>query len=249
MTTEVYIRNLLKGFNPVKKKINLRHQNLQEQSNRYFSFNKDEAKFKLFVFNERFLLEIKATTNLLFAINLPDHVCLANTLLKTNNYKLFVDNERNDLVKTAFNSINGEIQLLNFATTEGIFVYGNAIQLVLNKTRSLIDEINILSSIKSKLEHEWEDQKLDFSRVPISLQGLVPFLHRWSISDDVERDQAINQASKEEIEQLIKYVNPKMKEINEYLDGFNSKVMPDEAVLIGDLAELVSEINLVKHTN
>jgi hypothetical protein len=248
MTIEVHIKNALKEFKPVGKKIDLWHQNLNEHSSRYFSFNKGGNKFKLFVFDERLLLEVKATTDILFAINLPDNVCLANKLLNTNTYKLFVNDEENALVEAAFNLIKEDVKILGLASNEGVFVYSNAIQLVLNKTRSLIDEINILSSIKLKLERE-SDQNLDFSGLPLNLRDLVPFLNRWSISDDKERDEAINQASKEEIKQLTKYVNSKMKDINEYLDSFNSIVMPDEAILIGNLAELVSEINLVKHTN
>lgn len=247
MTIEDHIKNTLQEFKPVGKKINLQHQNLQEQCNRYYSFKKDENKFKLFIFNERLMLEVKATTKLLFALNLPDLVCFANKLSNMTGHKLFIANSNDDLVKTAVDAINEDILLLNFAITEGMFVYGNAIQLVLNKTRILINEINILSSIKSKLTHESEDQKLDFSGVPIALEGLEPFLNKWAISDDEERDEAISQASKEELEQLNKYVNPKMKTINEYLDSFNNGVMTDEAILIGNLAELVTQINVVKH--
>jgi hypothetical protein len=45
---------------------------------------------------------------------------------------------------------------------------------------------------------------------------------------------------------VVDIVNPKMEIINSYLDSFKSEPLPYEATLIGNLAELVSELSLSK---
>ena len=65
-----------------------------------------------------------------------------------------------------------------------------------------------------------------------------------TLADDVEREDKIESAKEEDLRRIVDMVFPKMRVINEYLDGFYGKTMPDEAILIGNLAQLVDEINL-----
>jgi hypothetical protein len=49
---------------------------------------------------------------------------------------------------------------------------------------------------------------------------------------------------KTEIKKLIKQVSPYMKDINTFLDSFKYQPLTEEATLIENLAELVSELEV-----
>jgi len=83
---------------------------------------------------------------------------------------------------------------------------------------------------------------LNFSILPKELHELIPLLNEWAISDDSEREKKIDAMSQAQKDMLITTVNPKFPIINSYLDTFNAKAMPEEATIVGSLAELVCEI-------
>jgi hypothetical protein len=63
-------------------------------------------------------------------------------------------------------------------------------------------------------------ERSDPSRLPRPLNSLtVALIERWSISDDVERDQAMQTASDEELQELIATFTPEMfRAFNAFLD-------------------------------
>ena len=247
MVEETYIKGILKEFKPKSYKIDLYDSNLQEISNRYFVFNdKNDNRFKLFLFTKRLSLEIKLNTNLLFAVNLPDNVCLANQKLDStvSDYKIFTDHKKDELVTDCTNLIQEELGSLKLMLGEGLFVYGNLIQIILNPTRLIIPEIEILNRIRLKLSDKCSiNEKIDFSNLPVNLQQLIPILNEWAIPDEAEREEKIAKTSPKKLKQLIDRVNPKMDAINDYLDNFKKDALPHEATLVGNLAELITELN------
>jgi hypothetical protein len=83
MTKEQEIRNKVKMFRPKGQEVNLFDPNLNDKSTRLFKFKDDQDnKFKIWVFTYTVKLETPLTTSLLFSINFPDKVCLANRSLK-----------------------------------------------------------------------------------------------------------------------------------------------------------------------
>jgi len=249
MTIEEHIKATLKEFRPTSQKINFYSQNIQERCSKYFTVSINGQKIKLFVFETKIELQIKIDTKLLFAISRPDLVCFANKELnqRVGTYKVFTDRSKDELVIKCITLIDKKIEALGLELDEALFVYGNVIQLAINQSRGLIPEIDSLISLKSKIEKAYPRKlKTDLSKIPANLHELVPFLEDWAISDDTERQEKINDSSKSELKKLTNAVMPRMNAINTYLDSFKNQPLTQEATLIGNLAELVTELTLSK---
>lgn len=251
MTTAEQIKILTKEFRPTSQKINIFDPNIQDTSTKFFKINDKEGNtFKLFAFSDRIKIETPLKTLLLFAINLPDIVCLANKILSngSDTNKVYTDQSNDNSVLNCIKLIEQDLQDLGLETNEGLFIYRNVIQLTINKTRQLIPEISTLLKIKSKIEHRFPEnpETVDVSKIPADLHDLIPILVEWAISDDLERDEKIKQSSKAKLKKVIDIVNPKINLINNYLNNFKDEPLPYEAILIGNLAELVSELTLIK---
>ena len=200
----------------------------------------------MFLFSTRLSLEIKINTSLLFAVNLPNMLCRADKILdkQIGEHKIYADNPNDTPVINCIDLIKNDVGDLHLKEHEGLFVYKNALQLVISQQRALIPEIDILIQLKSKIEQPEVESEIDISKVPEDLQDLIPFLKEWAISDDLERDEKINRSSKKKLMKVTNAVNSKMSIINNYLDSFEEEPLTYEAILIGNLAELVTEITL-----
>jgi hypothetical protein len=68
------------------------------------------------------------------------------------------------------------------------------------------------------------------ANVPEGLRELLPLAERWGIGDDVDRSEAIEQASPEELAELRAAVYEHSAAITEWLDSFGSGAgMSEEA--------------------
>lgn len=250
METAAHIKNVLKDFRPTSQKIDLFDPNLRDNSIRVFKLkDKDGQKCKVYAFTERITIEIKLTTSLHFSVNHPDNICSANNPLKNSfRHKIFTTRSNDSEILNCLELITTDIQKLQLKSNEGIFIYRNGIQLVIDKSRQLIEEILTFQEISKILKSRFPDnlETIDRSKIPANLKDLIPFLSEWAISDDVERDEKIRKSSKSILKKVVDIVNPKMDIINSYLDSFKSEPLPYEATLIGSLAELVCELTLQK---
>jgi hypothetical protein len=87
-------------------------------------------------------------------------------------------------------------------------------------------------------------QKIYKKNIPDNLKSLFPLLKKWSVSDDDLREQLVEETSERQKKKLINTVYPFINEINEFLDSFKDEPLSEEAILIGNLAELVSELKI-----
>ena len=80
------------------------------------------------------------------------------------------------------------------------------------------------------------------SAVPPELQGLTPLLDTFGISDDVERERVVSDATTQELKELVAAVNAEvLDQINRFLDQtFDAEY----AVRYGDLAQAAMEATL-----
>ncbi|HKB17407.1 MAG TPA: hypothetical protein VKF28_00110 [Candidatus Dormibacteraeota bacterium] len=77
---------------------------------------------------------------------------------------------------------------------------------------------------------------------PAELQALWPLVQQYGISDDDEREQAIEHASSEELATLVAAVDKTVFDlINRYLDDMDNA---EEAVPFGDLALAAMEAQI-----
>ncbi|PZR28928.1 MAG: hypothetical protein DI535_04215 [Citrobacter freundii] len=136
---------------------------------------------------------------------------------------------------------------IQLASDEGIFISRNVISFVLEPDRDFVlvldDIFNVLEENK-KIFKRIVPIEINNKNIPESLKQLIPLLKKYSVSDDVERTQLIEDMSKKKKALLIEAVNPCMDEINNYLSSFDKQPMNEEAALIGTLAELVTELKI-----
>jgi hypothetical protein len=80
------------------------------------------------------------------------------------------------------------------------------------------------------------------SSAPHELQALWPWVRRFAYSDDVERDQALQQADATTLTELVTTIDkPAFDAINRYLDETDNA---EEATPFGDLAQAAMEAAL-----
>jgi len=243
MTTSQYIRTTLKDFSPTSQKINLSNANVGISTRLFKAKDHDGNKFKAYDFSDRIMLEVAANTSLLFAINLPNYIFGATNRQEPN---IYINHPKDKNVMFCVDFIRQEIKDINLRSNEAIFVYSNAIQLLLDKARGLIKEIKLLQQIKLIIEHNFPGAIaiIDISKIPEDFKNLLPFIKEWAISDDQERSDKIKRTSKAKLQKLRDTIGPKLNLIDKYLDTFENKPMHYEATLIGNLGELGAELKL-----
>jgi hypothetical protein len=77
--------------------------------------------------------------------------------------------------------------------------------------------------------------------LPPEFSELTALANRWSISDDNERGDAIDEASPKDLQELVAAIEPLYPQINAYLDAHEGA---DESVILMFLAECAMEAEL-----
>jgi hypothetical protein len=128
---------------------------------------------------------------------------------------------------------------------ERLYIRG-AVFAIVRPGRVTVDTLSQMADIAQRLEASppdtTSDRLVDGQRLPTDIQQLVPLIELWAVGDDVERQGLLEAASPEELEQLVRTVGPLLGRINEYLDSFAWDEVPEEAALVGRLAEAVAEL-------
>jgi hypothetical protein len=247
MNTEQEIRNKIKIFRPTSQEVNLFDPNLNDTSKRLFKFKDDQNNgFKIWVFTDTVKLETPLTTSLLFSLNFPDKVCLANKRLKDISGVgiVFTDNSRDDQIQYCIELLNDDLKSFQFAKKEGLTVYRNSLQLTLKQDRQILPEILVCKKIKSLIELNFPDKayEIDYSDLPTGLKQILLKYQALTITDDFQRDELIGELSKKQRDDLIKVIEPKLEEINLFIDTFGDKPLTDGAIGLQCLAELTIEL-------
>lgn len=254
MTTEQEIRNKVKMFRPTSQEVNLFYPNLNDKSTRLLKFKDDQDnKFKIWVFTNSLTLEIPLMTSLIFSINIPDKVCLADK--KLNEIKgignIYTDNSNNDQIINCIELLKDELKTLDFDHNEGLTVYRNSLQLSLNHKRQMLPEIEICKNIKTIIEINFPDKanETDYFDLPTDLRQILLKFENLAVTDDFERDELIEGLTTRQRNDLIKIIEPKFEEINLFLDTFGDKPLTVGAIGLQSLAELTIELTNDKKKN
>jgi hypothetical protein len=215
---------------------------------------KDFKNWKLRIndYNELCSIEMKVNVAFAFALNKPDKVLFYDIplSLKEVPYTVYVSESNIDLVNDmkfvqACRLLAQFLQKLIAFPDEAVFVYRNGVAFALRTNRDMaliLEQIIELISTNSNIFKRTVRKIISVERIPGNLQPLIPLIKKYSISDDLEREQLIEGMKKTEIKKLIEQVSPYMKDINSFLDSFKDQPLTEEAALIGYLAELVTEL-------
>lgn len=241
------IRNKVKMFRPTSQEVIIFDPNLSDKSTRLLKFKDDQDnRFKIWFFTDTIKLETPLSTSLLFSINYPDKICLAKKLLfeEVGIGKIFTDNSKDDQIKLCIKILRDDLKLLNFELKEGLTVYKNSLHLILNQDRQMLPEIEGLKKIKLLVELNFpeETKKIDFSELPTDLKNVLKKFGALAISDDFERKEKILTLTKKQRTDFIETFEPKLENINAYLDKFKDKPLTQEAIRFQSLVELLIEL-------
>jgi hypothetical protein len=80
----------------------------------------------------------------------------------------------------------------------------------------------------------------DAAGVTADLQQLLPMLRTWATGDDTVRSDQVAAASSDDLRELVTAVAGELHRIDELIDS-HAEPLPDEAVLLGRLAEAAIE--------
>ena len=247
MTTVQDIRNKVSKFRPTSQEVNLFDPNLNDNATRLFKFKDDqESRFKIWVFTDTVKLETPLTTSLLFSINFPDKVCLANRNLKTiiGIGTVFTDNSKDDQIQVCVELLKNDLKSLQFDNKEGLTVYGNSLQLTLKHDRLLLPEIEACKKLKTIIEQNFPDKaaRTDYSDLPSELRKILVTFESLAVTDDFDRDELIEGLTAKQRKDLIKAIEPRFEKINLFLDNFGDKRLTEGAIGLQSLVELTIEL-------
>ncbi len=79
---------------------------------------------------------------------------------------------------------------------------------------------------------------VDLTQLPDEFHDLIPLIEQWAIGDDVEREEKMQAASTQQLQQLAATLQPRFGAIDAYLDEHDHLY---EATFLGKLAEAAVE--------
>ena len=231
---------------------NLHNPNFNDPSNRELVIN-DYNGFKIAIDDFGYLFDVNIYTesNIILAVNNPEKIFAINQEIEITNlpYKFFIQKPYDPFEYRNFalfwNPFSKKIREYKLAPHESIFILGYQITLALNPNRdlvSIIDEIVDLLNENPAIFANTQKQRIFKQNIPDSLKHFIPLLKKWSLADDIEREQLLEESTESQKKKLIQSVQPHFKEINIFLDSFKDNNLSYEATLFGNLAELVSEL-------
>jgi hypothetical protein len=216
--------------------------------------NYRDFKINIDEFGKLYQISIDTGSDLMFAINQPEKIFKIDQPLKIPDfpYDIYILEEQyNPFLNNGFDKFwdlfSLRVKEIKLTKNESIFVDGYRICLILESNRNVIpilDDIIELIRNKNSLFSKYKPHRIYKKNIPDNLKPLFPLLKKWSVSDDDLRGQLVEESSERQQKKLINIVYPFMNEINKFLDSFKGQPLSEEAVLIGNLAELVSELQL-----
>lgn len=246
MTNNSDIKSRLKNFNVKSRTINHYNANFTGNATKEYRFEYEGCKYKVYGFEKVIIIEADIDTSVIFTVNISDKVCSLNQpagkVADKNIYTCDYDTGRSFECACL---ISDFIKRLDLNSDEGIIVCKNGIQLAINSLDKILDSLAILNNLIKTIETHFPGEatkKTDISQIPDNLRSLIPYLEEWAISDDENRQIKIASSSKRELKHLIDEISPKINQINQYLDSFGERPLTPEAILIGQLGELIDEI-------
>ncbi|TDQ08060.1 hypothetical protein [Pedobacter metabolipauper] len=209
-------------------------------------------KVQLDIYNDLLSINIKIESDWAFSINNPDEIFNYKTpiTLKNYPYKVYISEARQYTVKNFIENFRisffDKISGLGLSNIESVFLYRNVICFGLNYERNLVGDLEyIINTIESNEEIFFKgimEPRFYKKNIPEKLRHLIPLIKKWGISDDDERTELIDAMSEKQKKKLVNEVSPHFNEVNEFLNSFGDNPMSEEAMLLGNLAELVSEL-------
>jgi hypothetical protein len=146
------------------------------------------------------------------------------------------------LKSVALRQVLDDLQLQEM---ESLHLYSDAIVFYLQRgsVPEITSAIEATCSLAERLPAGNEDE-IDLDVLPPEFKVLVPLIRKWGVTDDLERSELIEKASRKTLERLVKIVMPHLSSISAYLHSFGKEPLSEAAIALGALGECTVEAQL-----
>jgi hypothetical protein len=220
----------------------------------YTGIKKTYRKYKIEIdLYKTFLsVTIHVNSNLALAVNNPDRMFGYKVPFHMDGspYPVYVSerpisfvNDNNAI--TFLHEILFFLGTLELSDREGASFYNNKMRFILLPERDIIKILDSMIELINKnrlVFYARPKQTILKKNIPANLMELFPLLKKYAIADDSERAELVEAMDAKNRKELLAIVNPLFPEINNFLNSFKDSPLTHEATLIGNLAELVSEL-------
>ena len=231
------------------KKCNIFDANCETVFTKYLHIKK---KYNIYIYESISIYQYvikNVNTEFYFAINKEDRVFILTSKVENLNPLLpnvYISKHQDPIAIS--NLLSKEaviiaIENLNIRESDSVCLYKNG--LIFNTFSNNFNYVaELLSDFMDNIPHKQSGEFNNISGISFSREfsPLIPYIEKWAISDDLLREEKINTITDEEKNDLSVDVYPYIAKINEYLLSFKDKPLSEEAILLGALAETVTEI-------
>jgi hypothetical protein len=134
---------------------------------------------------------------------------------------------------------------LKLKEKESLHIYTDAIVLYLQ--RASLEEVMSAIALACTLADQLPPavtQDLDLNDLPEKFKDLFGLIPKWAVSDDEERSEMLEEASRDALQAFVASVSPHIPAIDEYLHSFGAEPPPEAACALGTLAECCLEAEM-----
>jgi hypothetical protein len=148
-----------------------------------------------------------------------------------------------DLLNSA--ALRRTLEDLRLKETESLHLYRDAINFFLQSSSvsDIMSAIEVTCGLAEELP-AGNEEKIDLTVLPPEFKILIPLIRKWGVTDDLERTELLEKASRKVLERLVESVVPHLSSINKYLDSFGEVPPSEAAVALGAVAECAVEAQL-----
>jgi hypothetical protein len=226
-----------------------------KSSRRIYVNNYKQSNWRIEVddYVDTFLVGIKVNSKFGFSINRADHIFGYNkkVVVAGAPIVMYTSDGKNPFITWGqlnfFERLSAWLNELGLTGDEMMFFYNNHVYCGLEPSRNLASIIDSFIDLLQSHEDIFLNRKIQRasqSQLPQKLQSLNSLMDQFAVSDDAERDQLISSMDEVEKEDLIAAVDPLISEIDDYLESFQQLPLSEDAIRLGNLAELVTELKL-----
>lgn len=220
---------------------------------RAVTFKKSGRKVQLRANPEYFCIEVKGErTGAVFSINQPNKIIFmkrVDRLGGEHTWPVYIPDDGTPVkrpdAEVRQRGLRAAGRVLLRDGSESLHFFQDAVVLYFkpNDASTVVRAIDILTPLVEPIKPR--TLPAGTASLPNGLRNLGPLLKRWAESDDADRSQLLEGASRRSLEKLVEAVEPHLAGIDKYLDSFGDRPMPEAATALGTLAECALEARLL----
>jgi hypothetical protein len=142
------------------------------------------------------------------------------------------------------------INELSLGKQESLHFMANSISVYLDRPSlsRVTSAIENLETVAESISAPAEE--LNLSTLPVQFHPLIPFIRKWAINDDSDREDFVESLPKGVLAAFVGEIEAYLPSIDSYLDSFGDQAPPEAACALGRLAEAALEAKrLLKEKN